>query len=222
MPNRILREGILSSDRVNKLSWPAEVFYRRLMSVVDDYGCFDGRPEIIRIHVFPLRIDKVSSSDLSKWMRECADAGLVRRYIVNNKPYVELLDFHQRLRSKNRKYPYDEQASDECQTDDSHMLVEGKGSEGKADAVTRKTIPPERSELESFFIELFPEGGKRESDKYWNHYNSVGWKVGKNKMVDWKSAVHTWLSRSQEFKLQKPKHLETVNSNPRISGNDLN
>lgn len=28
--------------------------------------------------------------------------------------------------------------------------------------------------------------------KWWNFYNSKGWKVGKEKMVDWQSAVHTW------------------------------
>ena len=43
MPNRIIREGILSSDRVDQLDPPAEVFYRRLMSKVDDHGLFDGR-----------------------------------------------------------------------------------------------------------------------------------------------------------------------------------
>ncbi len=40
MPNRVIREGILNSQRVNKLTEPAELFYRRLMSVVDDFGRF--------------------------------------------------------------------------------------------------------------------------------------------------------------------------------------
>ncbi len=48
MPNRILREGILTSERVNLLSWEAEVFYRRLMSVVDDYGRFHAHPALLR------------------------------------------------------------------------------------------------------------------------------------------------------------------------------
>ncbi len=38
MPNRIIREGILTSEAVNSLSWEAEVFFRRLLSVVDDFG----------------------------------------------------------------------------------------------------------------------------------------------------------------------------------------
>ena len=36
MPTRILRDGILTSERVNLLDWEAEVFYRRLLSVGDD------------------------------------------------------------------------------------------------------------------------------------------------------------------------------------------
>jgi hypothetical protein len=36
MPNRILRAGIITSDRVNALDFGAEVFYRRLMSAVDE------------------------------------------------------------------------------------------------------------------------------------------------------------------------------------------
>ena len=38
MPNRILRDTILRSERVARLSPTAELFYRRLMSVADDYG----------------------------------------------------------------------------------------------------------------------------------------------------------------------------------------
>lgn len=32
------------------------------------------------------------------------------------------------------------------------------------------------------------------SEKFWNFYNSNGWKVGKNPMKNWHSAVGTWLS----------------------------
>ena len=38
MPSRILREGINTSPKVNALSPMAELFYRRLMTVADDYG----------------------------------------------------------------------------------------------------------------------------------------------------------------------------------------
>jgi hypothetical protein len=104
MPSRILREGILSSDRVNALSTAAEVFYRRLMSVVDDYGRFDGRPGMLRVSCYPLRVDAVREADLSRWIAECVKAGLLVLYAVDGKPYLEMQDFRQQARAKS-KYP---------------------------------------------------------------------------------------------------------------------
>ena len=31
-----------------------------------------------------------------------------------------------------------------------------------------------------------------DAQKFIDHYKAVGWKVGKNKMVDWQAAVRTW------------------------------
>lgn len=31
-----------------------------------------------------------------------------------------------------------------------------------------------------------------DSEKFWHYYESIGWKVGKQAMVKWKSAVITW------------------------------
>ena len=32
--------------------------------------------------------------------------------------------------------------------------------------------------------------------KWFNHYQSNGWKVGKNPMKDWHAAIHTWENNS--------------------------
>jgi len=105
MPERIIRPTILTSDRINSVSWAAEVFYRRLMSVVDDYGRFDGRESILRAALYPLKLHQVSDSDVSKWMSVCSEAGLVRVYSVDSKPYVQMERFAQRLRATTSKYP---------------------------------------------------------------------------------------------------------------------
>jgi hypothetical protein len=106
MPNRILREGILSSERVNTLSAPAEVFYRRLMSVVDDFGRFYAKPELLRAACFPLKLDKVGNPDIGKWILETREAALVRTYTVDRKEYLELIDFRQQVRAKDSKFPH--------------------------------------------------------------------------------------------------------------------
>lgn len=105
MPNRILREGILTSERVNELSWPAEVFYRRLMSAVDDFGRFWGKPDLLRAALYPLRLDKVGNPDVVKWIGETREAGLVRTYTVDGKEYLQLLDFRQQVRAAKSKFP---------------------------------------------------------------------------------------------------------------------
>ncbi|HRO97633.1 MAG TPA: hypothetical protein PLY79_11275 [Ferruginibacter sp.] len=105
MPDRIVRANILTSDLVNQLSWPAEVFYRRLMSVVDDYGRFEGRVSILRASLYPLKLNQVSEADIVKWKNECSEAGLISLYEVESKEYLVILKFNQRLRAAKSKYP---------------------------------------------------------------------------------------------------------------------
>src|SRR5690606_16578316 len=105
MPNRVVREAILESEKVNKLTWAGEVFYRRLMSIADDFGRCDGRTVILRSRLYPLRIDRVSEPDIVKWISECEEAGLVRSYQVDEKPYIKILNFGQTVRTKKAKYP---------------------------------------------------------------------------------------------------------------------
>lgn len=105
MPDRIVRQGILKSELVNKLSWPAEVFYRRLMQVADDFGRYDGRTIILRSDLYPLKVDKVSAADVGKWKAECASAGLISCYQVAGKEYLEIKNFGQRLRAMKSRFP---------------------------------------------------------------------------------------------------------------------
>lgn len=108
MPNRIVREGINSSDRVDLLSDAAEVFYRRLLNVVDDYGRFDGRPSLLIAACYPLRLTgkrRVGESNITHYLNECRIAGLVVTYEAAGKSFLEVTDFRQQVRSKLPKYP---------------------------------------------------------------------------------------------------------------------
>ena len=105
MPNRILREGILTSERVASLSWQAEVFYRRLMSVVDDYGRYFAKPMALRAACFPMQLDRVKDTDVEKWIVELVEHRLLRLYDAEGTTFLELLDFRQQVRAKKSKYP---------------------------------------------------------------------------------------------------------------------
>ena len=90
MPSRILREGILTSERVDKLSDQAELFYRRLMSVVDDFGRYYARPELLRAACYPLRVDRIKNEQIVKWRDECISAGLCKLH--NGKSGTQIVE----------------------------------------------------------------------------------------------------------------------------------
>lgn len=105
MPNRILREGILTSERVNALPSEAEIFYRRLMSVVDDFGRYPAHPALLRAALYPLQLDRVREANMERLLAACEKVRLVRLYVVAGKRYLELLDFGQHVRAKHSKCP---------------------------------------------------------------------------------------------------------------------
>lgn len=104
MPTRLIRDGILTSERINALSSNAELFYRRLMSVADDHGRFSGNLTLLRASCYPLKLDSVKEDSIKKHLAECVDAGLIVPYTVAAKPYIVLVDFGQRVQAKS-KFP---------------------------------------------------------------------------------------------------------------------
>jgi len=106
MPNRILRDGILTSPKIAKLGWPEEVLYRRLMSLVDDYGRYFADASVLRGHAYPRQLSKVSDSDVVKWIRAIEEAGLVRVYLAEDgERYLEIVNFGQQIRATKSKFP---------------------------------------------------------------------------------------------------------------------
>lgn len=104
MPNRILRDWT-DSDNVNKLSAGAEIFFTRLIMKADDFGCFYSDVRLLKAHLFPLKLDIIIETEVLDWVSECVKAGLILLYEVANKKYLEIVNFKQRLRTANRKFP---------------------------------------------------------------------------------------------------------------------
>jgi hypothetical protein len=113
MPTRLIRQGINDSERVNYLDWAAEVFYRRLLNVVDDYGLYDGRLSVLRADLYKTKLSQVREADIQRWMAECQKAGLIVLYTVDGKPYLKVLDTKWDTRSR-PKYP--EPTNEQIQT----------------------------------------------------------------------------------------------------------
>lgn len=103
MPNRLLKEGICTSDAINMLSSDSEVLFYRLLVVADDYGRMDGRPQIIKSQCFPLK-DSFTVEKILFLLEELRQANLIAFYKYDNKLFFYIKKWEQRIRSK-EKYP---------------------------------------------------------------------------------------------------------------------
>lgn len=83
----------------------------------------------------------------------------------------------------------------------SSVSVPVSGSSNTPDKGVKK-IPPEIGQVHFYGAEL----GMTENDvsAFFDHYESNGWKVGKNKMRDWKATLRNWKRRSGEFGRSTP------------------
>jgi hypothetical protein len=104
MPNRYIRESAIESEAVCSLAWQAEVFYRRLLNRVDDFGRFTASVPLLRASIFPLQLDRVRDSDIPRLLTECEKAGLLFVYSAGQKQYL-VMNKWEKGRAKQSEYP---------------------------------------------------------------------------------------------------------------------
>lgn len=102
MPNRVIRDWT-DSERVDLLSFQAEVLFIRLMMKADDYGSYHANPKLINSFCFPLK--NIRETDISRWLQELASVGLIVLYTAENKQFLQIINFGQRLRQMKPKFP---------------------------------------------------------------------------------------------------------------------
>jgi hypothetical protein len=112
LPNRLIREGINTSEAVNLLSQDAESVYRRLLLRVDDYGRIEADLIVLRASLFPLQLQKWNRNRFKTAFTECCKSHttadgrelpeLISLYEVNGKQYLEVRNFNQRRRFKSK------------------------------------------------------------------------------------------------------------------------
>jgi len=150
MPSRIIRDGIIESVAVNALPWEAELFYRRLMSVVDDYGRYSALPQLLVSRCYPLQVDKVKTEQIATWLGLCAEQDLITLYECDKgKPLLEINQFNQRTRtpSKFAENPKNSVIPTKRITNDSQMTVEDEDEVECEDVIKPKTKQVKRASL---------------------------------------------------------------------------
>lgn len=154
MPTRLLREGIVASAQVDKLDWASEVFYRRLMSKVDDFGRCEADPVLLRSDLYPRRVGEISVAQLEEWLAACERATLLRTYEVNGKKYIEYFKLG-KPRAKESRFPAPPQSADENVCLRTHVSVPlananaGSVSGSNASSLKRRGATPPKALIEA-------------------------------------------------------------------------
>ncbi len=92
------------SLRMSKLSVAAECLFIRLLLCVDDYGNHLYNADVLKAECYPLR-PAYRRTDIILALEEMIANGLVVAYEADQKAYIHLLNFNQKLRYPKRKHP---------------------------------------------------------------------------------------------------------------------
>ena len=104
MPPRMIRDGLIDSERFNQLDYDEQVFYTRLLLSVDDAGRFDGRPAVLKAKLFPLGF-KVYTDPVQRGLLAVQKHNLAIVYQVDGLPYIQILRWRRAGSSTYSKWP---------------------------------------------------------------------------------------------------------------------
>lgn len=100
-------------------------------------------------------------------------------------------------------------------------LVDEPNSENQVPKQT-KFIKPSIEDVYNFMVEKEFEFAKIEAEKFINFFESKGWKVGKNPMKVWKSAVANWMINyydRNKIQTSKKSKLEVIQQSHELTEN---
>ena len=201
---RMFAKTIIDSDSFLDMPLSAQALYFHLAMRADDEGFVNNPRKIMRM---------IGASDddakilIGKKFLIVFESGVVvikhwrihnyiRKDRLNDTNYQE----ERALLSVKANGSYtlnDGQLTDTCQSDDSQMSAQvsiGKDRIGKVSKERRTFVPPTLEDVKAYCSE---RNNDVDPEKWFNHYEAVGWKVGKNPMKDWKAAVRKWETKKE-------------------------
>jgi hypothetical protein len=200
------------------------------MSVVDDFGRFDGRPSVLRGRLYALQLELVREANIVRWLAECEAVNLVRLYTHAGKPYITFLKLGP-ARAQASKYPAPPWETEPPGSTQPFTDVNGhtrtdtgapySGSYSSADSDSRSEEdssevakpPSEPAEMLSPTVMIFPIVGK----------GSKEWPLTEAKLAEWRETypdldVLAEARKARQWVLDDPKRRKTAGGMPKFLG----
>lgn len=219
MANRVLKPSICTSDDINALSFFEEAMFYRLIVSADDKGYLDGRPEILKAVLFPLKKD-ITFTAIRRALANMTTVGLIEHSEEGGRPRLKLSKWecHQRIRSNSDKLIGEDERDSAAPRGATRRNAAQKEKETKKES--SPPAPPykeNKKEKENINVSLSNEGAsahmcvgftpptfcevsayvseqklKVDSELWFSFYSSNGWKVGGSPMYDWRASLRSW------------------------------
>lgn len=146
--DRMLRQSMRTSEKVNSWPIPLRYFWTQLWGYCDDHGRGRYDSRLIVADTFPID-DDVTAAVVGRWMQALEMAGVIRLYEVDSKSYFECVNWpeHQELKYvKRTDIP-----------DSSGTIPTIRKHSEKFSNVSEKSVPREEKRRE---VEIEGEGKK--------------------------------------------------------------
>jgi len=209
MPNRIIREGLLDSQRYWSVSNEARLLFVHLMLLADDFGLVSLAPVFVRRRCFD---DAPPAARIDKMIEQLHDVDLIRVYQTPRGNFAFIPRFRQRLQRHTLQYPkpprelysddvaaakifsnikdLDENSTDAQPLDIRSPTAEVKGSEVKGSEEKKALVPTGTRNKKA--CSKSPKPYTPEFDQAWLLYPRSDRKDSK------RDAFRAWNSRRKE------------------------
>lgn len=207
---RTIKPAFFTNEYLSELPYEARLLFIGLWTLADRNGRLEDRPKRIKGALFPF--DSFDADNVLTMLADSPERFIVR-YEVDGQRYIQITNFakHQHVHMKESAgtipAPGEYGAStvqepDENQTDPSLILnplvfnpivYNPMDAPPDGDAppttTTKRFIKPTIDEVTAYCRE---RGNNIDAQHFIDYYNANGWRVGRNPMKCWKSAIHTW------------------------------
>ena len=157
MPNRVIKDSIHTSEKVNRMTDFQFRLWVSLIAYVDDYGRGDARPAVIRGACFPLR-ERLTNKDIDAALTGLAGIGCIGLYEVDGRPYLYFPNWekHQRIQTKRSKYP----APEESTVVHRESPLESNPIQSESESETESNAPARETAFDRFWSAYPKKVGK--------------------------------------------------------------
>ncbi len=198
---RYIKPGFFLNEELAALPPLARILFAGLWTIADKEGRLEDRPGRIKAECLPY--DDANVDDLLSRLSNGYDP-FIQRYLVDGKRYIQIVKWHENQAphhtEKDSVIPempegYESPLSN-GEVTESTLTIQGT----KVLRNQGTKVPPSRFEkptLDEVAAYCAERGKGVDAQKWFDHYESNGWRVGKNPMKNWQAAVRKW--ESSEF-----------------------